>query len=105
MNTEKPLFDSNSEKQRADQLGINCRWLIDQIDRIHAALCPGRSGTWQQRAAQASAEAAEVVSRLKEQENSEDWFTAYKLIKAERDELKKRVEWLEEALKRYSPSP
>ena len=41
------------DKQRADQLGINYTWLIDKIDRIHAALCPDAMGTWQQRAEQA----------------------------------------------------
>ncbi len=47
-----------SEKQRADQLGINCRWLIEKVDRINRALCPNESGTWQQRAEKA-VEAAE----------------------------------------------
>ena len=48
-------------KQRSDQLGINCRWLIDKIDRIHRILCPDQCGTWQQRAEQA-VEAAERLS-------------------------------------------
>lgn len=51
----------DSEKQRADQLGINCRWLIDKIDRVHRALCPGQYGTWQQRAEQA-VEAAKRIA-------------------------------------------
>ena len=55
------LFGVEAEKRRADQLGVNCMWLIDKIDRIHAALCPGRSGTWQQRAEQA-VEAAESTA-------------------------------------------
>lgn len=48
------------EKRRADQLGVNCDWLIEQIDRIHVALCPGQRGTWQQRADQAVKAAGEV---------------------------------------------
>lgn len=56
------LFGALAEKQRADQLGINCRWLIDKIDRIHQALCPGQCGTWQQRAEQA-VEAAERIAQ------------------------------------------
>jgi hypothetical protein len=53
------------EHARAEQLGINCRWLIDKIDEIFYALCPGKVGTWQQRAEMA-------VSRAKElsQENN-----------------------------------
>ena len=53
--TQKPfaLFGVEAEKRRADQLGLNCSWLIDKIDRIHAAMCPGQHGTWQQRAEQA----------------------------------------------------
>ena len=47
-----------AEKQRVDQLSVNCQWLIDKIDRIHQALCPRQFGTWQQRAEQA-VEAAE----------------------------------------------
>ena len=27
------LFGELAEKQRADQLGINCRWLIDSVSR------------------------------------------------------------------------
>lgn len=51
-------FGVLAEKQRADQLSVNCQWLIDKIDRIHQALCPRQFGTWQQRAEQA-VEAAE----------------------------------------------
>lgn len=47
------LFGVEAEKRRADQLELNCSWLIDKIDRIHAALCPGQFGAWQQRAEQA----------------------------------------------------
>ena len=48
-------------KQRSDQLGINCRWLIERIDRIHRALCPDQCGTWQQRAEQAVAAAERLL--------------------------------------------
>lgn len=47
------LFGVEAEKRRVDQLALNCKWLVDKIDRIHAALCPGQHGTWQQRAEQA----------------------------------------------------
>lgn len=50
------------ERQYADQMNANCRWLIGQIDRIHDALCPEKNGTWQQRAQQA-VEAAEEVAK------------------------------------------
>lgn len=46
-----------SEKARADQLGINCRWLIKQMDKIHVALCRETTGTWQDRARSAVAAA------------------------------------------------
>lgn len=51
----------NEEKERADRLAANCRWLVEQIDRIHYAICPGKVGTWQERAIQA-AEAAEKLA-------------------------------------------
>lgn len=50
-----------SEKKRADQLSLNCGWLIEQIDKIHRALCPHRKGTWQTRALQAADAAAHVL--------------------------------------------
>ena len=55
---EDEAFGALAEKQRVDQLSVNCQWLIDKIDRIHQALCPRQFGTWQQRAEQA-VEAAE----------------------------------------------
>jgi hypothetical protein len=51
-----------SEKARADQLGINCRWLIDRLDRVCHALAPGYVGTWQDRANKA-VEAAEALTQ------------------------------------------
>jgi hypothetical protein len=39
--------------QRLDQLNLNQKWLIERIDGIHEALCPGRIATWQERAIQA----------------------------------------------------
>jgi hypothetical protein len=56
------LFGELAEKQRADQLGINCRWLVAQLDEIHEALCPGHIGTWQDRA-QKAVEAAKIISQ------------------------------------------
>ena len=55
------LAKVESEARRADQLGINCRWLVAQLDEIHAALCPGHIGTWQDRA-QKAVEAAKIIS-------------------------------------------
>ena len=55
-------FPSEIDKLRAEvmelrrvnrQSGINSRWLIAQIEKIHAVLCPGETGTWQQRVEQA----------------------------------------------------
>ena len=51
---------SGDLQRRAHQLGVNCRWLIAQIDKIHAVLCPGETGTWQQRVEQA-VKAAEQI--------------------------------------------
>lgn len=56
------LAKVESEARRADQLGINCRWLVAQLDEIHAALCPGHIGTWQDRA-QKAVEAAKIISQ------------------------------------------
>lgn len=50
---DDPLTGLAAEKRRADQSALNTRWLIDKIDRIHEALCPDQTGTWQQRAEQA----------------------------------------------------
>ena len=55
------LAKVESEARRAYQLGINCRWLVAQLDEIHAALCPGHIGTWQDRA-QKAVEAAKIIS-------------------------------------------
>ena len=41
------------EHERAERLGTNCRWHIDQIDKIHRRLCPNQNGTWQDRVSQA----------------------------------------------------
>lgn len=55
------LFGALDEKQRADQFGLNCCWLLDKIDRIHRALCPSQCGTWQQRAEQAVSAAEQIA--------------------------------------------
>lgn len=61
-NPMKPTI--KQETARADQLALNCRWLIDKIDRIHAALCPDKCGSWITRAEQAVA-AAEAIAKNK----------------------------------------
>ena len=53
-----------SETKRADQLSINCRWLIEQLDSIHDSLCPDHNGTWQDRA-MAAVKAAESIKTRK----------------------------------------
>lgn len=58
-NDDPDGFEPN--ERRAEQLSKNCRWLINQIDQIHMALCPGELGTWQDRARQAVA-AAKYIS-------------------------------------------
>ena len=59
-----------SEKARADQLGVNCRWLIDRLDRVCHALAPGYVGSWQDRANKA-VEAAEAMTQNDKVEFSE----------------------------------
>ena len=49
------------EHRRAEQLSLNCRWLIDKIDKIFYAICrPDQIGTWQQRAEIAVLEAVKL---------------------------------------------
>lgn len=55
-----------AEKQRANQLSLNCDWLIKQTDAIHASLCFKKRGTWQQRAEFAVAAAAECGYQIAE---------------------------------------
>jgi len=52
--------------EQHQQMTVNVLWLVGQIDRIHAALCPGQMGTWQERATQA-VEAAERIAANAEQ--------------------------------------
>ena len=56
------LAKVESEARRADQLGVNCQWLVAQLDEIHDALCPDHIGTWQSRA-QNAVEAAKIISQ------------------------------------------
>ena len=60
------LFGSDSEKRRADVMANNCKWPVDKIDRIHDALCPDICGTWQQRSADAVAEAQKARKQMDE---------------------------------------
>ena len=50
----------------ANQTETNTRWLIGMIDRIHTALCPGKSGTWQRRAEQAVKTAEQESGKKRE---------------------------------------
>ena len=60
------LLGLSDEKRRADRLATNCKWLITQIDKIHDALCPDISGTWQQRATDSVAAARAIKRSLGE---------------------------------------
>lgn len=57
---DDPLFGLEAEKQRADQLGKNCNWLIQNIDIIHANLCPEQNGSWQDKVKQATTAAVKA---------------------------------------------
>ena len=47
-------------KQITEQMRTNFYWLLEQMDKIHDALCPEQNGAWQQRAEQA-VEAAKLI--------------------------------------------
>ena len=49
------------DKQIAEQFRTNFNWLLEQMDKIHDALCPEQNGAWQQRAEQA-VEAAKLIN-------------------------------------------
>lgn len=61
-NAADPLFGFAETKRQAEQSGINARWLIGQVDAAHSLLCPGKIGTWQQRAQQLVTKAGEISS-------------------------------------------
>jgi len=56
------MTELEMETKRADQLGVNCKWLIDKIDEICNAICPDKIGTWQQRAEWAALKAKELAT-------------------------------------------
>lgn len=64
-----------TETMRADQLALNGDWLRDKTDRIHMALCPGKRGSWQQRAQQA----LEAAEHIKPKDASQQLRTSGKL--------------------------
>jgi len=43
------LFGFEATKRRANQLEINCKFLMDAIETIYGNLCTGPGGTWQDR--------------------------------------------------------
>ena len=59
---ECPLSGLEAERRTAKQIGVNDRWLISLIDQVHDDLCPGKTGTWQDRAKQVMAAASEISS-------------------------------------------
>ncbi len=56
--------DADENRHRMEQLELNARWLREQIDAIHEALCPDQNGTWQQRAQQAVTAAQKASNDL-----------------------------------------
>jgi hypothetical protein len=58
------LSGLEAEKRRADQMTLNFDWLLQRMDTIHNALCPGENGTWQVRATQAVAAAREMREKI-----------------------------------------
>ena len=40
-------------KRRLKQMDINFKFVFNAIEEIHANLCPGQTGTWQDRVKQA----------------------------------------------------
>jgi hypothetical protein len=57
------LFGAESEHRRAESLAKTVGWLIENMDRIHAALCPGQHGIWQERVRQAVAAAEKAPNK------------------------------------------
>lgn len=51
INAALPFLDIDHDAD--EQMSRNVDWLIQHIDIIHAHLCPGMRGTWQQRVLQA----------------------------------------------------
>jgi len=52
-----------AEKQRQEQMGVNFDFLLSAINEIHACLCPGSNGTWQERTMQAIEAARRVRNK------------------------------------------
>lgn len=50
---KEALWGEDVLKRQLSQMTLNTRWLIERMDLIHAALCPGHIGTWQERAEEA----------------------------------------------------
>lgn len=57
----KEIKHQTDDKQIAEQFRTNFNWLLEQMDKIHDALCPEQNGAWQQRAEQA-VEAAKLIN-------------------------------------------
>ena len=55
---------AEQEHARAEQLGLNCNWLIKKMDEIFYTLCPDQAGTWQQRAEMAVKKVKEIKSSI-----------------------------------------
>lgn len=64
-----PLHGFEAVKQTNKRLEINCKWLLGNLDEIHACLCPGKTGTWQMRVEQA----VEAAKTVKEKEFSKGY--------------------------------
>ena len=56
-----PLFGVLATQCRIDQMADNFRFVLQHIEAMHARLCPGKNGTWQDRIKQVSKAVKEIT--------------------------------------------
>lgn len=54
---------TNDDQRQIDQLYLNQKWLIAQMDKVHAILCPNQDGGWIKRMEQVVAAAEKLKQR------------------------------------------
>lgn len=59
------MNDLEDLKRQSKQNEINADWLIKVVDEIHSNLCPGQSGTWQDRVKQAVVASRRIAELIK----------------------------------------
>jgi len=42
-----PLFGVDALLNQNEQLGKNVKWMVERVDKMHAIMCYGQTGTWQ----------------------------------------------------------